>query len=86
MRRFEGGRRGGSQLHRHLDDGGPPGVIQHGMLTMGQLGAIFTPWLGEGGVRTSFEVRMENQRGTVVADRGIVPLRPTAERGRSGWG
>jgi acyl dehydratase len=35
---------------------GLPGIIQHGMLTMAQLGALFTPWLAEGFIE-SFQTR-----------------------------
>lgn len=49
----------------HLDEefarqAGLPGVIAQGMLTMAQLGALLTDWLGEEGSITRFESRFEN--------------------------
>lgn|GEM_PF-420271 len=46
----------------HLDDvyaraAGFDGVIAQGMLTMAQLGALLTGWMGEEGILISFEVR-----------------------------
>lgn len=48
----------------HLDDAyarraGLDSVIAHGMLTMAQMGALLTDWLGEKGTLKSFEVRFE---------------------------
>lgn len=48
----------------HLDEDyarrlGLKGVIAHGMLTMAQLGAMLTDWVGQEGQLTRFEVRFE---------------------------
>jgi acyl dehydratase len=48
----------------HLDDAyaravGLDGVIAHGMLTMAQVGAMLTDWMGAEGTIRSFEARFE---------------------------
>jgi len=49
----------------HLDEvfarkAGLDGIIAHGMLTMAQLEALLTDWMGEEGTLKSFEVRFKN--------------------------
>lgn len=49
----------------HLDDAyaraaGLDGVIAQGMLTMAQMGAMLTEWMGEEGTLRSFEVRFDS--------------------------
>lgn len=58
---------------------GLPGVIAHGMLTMGIAGAALTDWLGDPGYLLSYGVRFT--RPVVVPDPGEVEVRVRARVG-----
>ncbi|MFV0427471.1 MAG: MaoC family dehydratase [Beutenbergiaceae bacterium] len=57
---------------RFATDVGLPGVIAHGMLTMGLAGAALTDWLGEPGRLVSYGVRFT--RTVPVPDPGEVAV------------
>lgn len=63
----------------HLDEAyarraGLGGVIAHGMLTMAQVGAMLTDWMGEGGNLKSFDVRFQGmvRLGEQIKCSGII--------------
>jgi len=57
---------------RFATEVGLPGVIAHGMLTMGVAGAVLTDWLGDPGRLVSYSCRFT--RPVVVPDPGEVEL------------
>lgn len=66
----------------HLDDNyarqaGLGGVIAHGMLTMAQMAAMLTDWIGSEGTITKLEVRFEHmvRPGDTIRCSGFVKAR-----------
>lgn len=66
----------------HLDDtyaqlAGLGGVIAHGMLTMAQMAAALTDWIGKEGEISRFEVRFEQmvRPGDTIIYSGIISAR-----------
>jgi acyl dehydratase len=57
---------------RFATEVGLPGVIAHGMLTMGLAGAVLTDWLGDPGRLVSYSCRFT--RPVVVPDPGEVEV------------
>ncbi|AFM40103.1 acyl dehydratase [Desulfosporosinus acidiphilus SJ4] len=66
----------------HLDDNyarqaGLGGVIAHGMLSMAQMAAMLTDWIGDGGAITKLDVRFEHmvRPGDTILFSGFVRAR-----------
>ena len=74
----------------HLDDeaaesAGFPGVIAHGMFTMGHLASCLTAWVGDAGAITRMRVAFRAAVGmgdTIVAGGRVKELDPATRRAR----